>query len=157
MVMTLLKERLIASLAHVPIVSIIWSCYVLYYYAACYVPAAAQENSFLGLPSAVPLSPLLLTLLSIPISLIIMQFKHSSELIGKNAYQALKFNIWLLKVYGVIILVALAGLHFKQPVVGVISGTFMLLISGLCLVQSIKGVYKAFHGGVYCYWWPGRR
>jgi len=151
-----MKERLWASLAHVPIITLIWSTYVMYCYYQGNWCALAAINKMLTKPS-IPITPLVFTALSIPVALTIMFLKKRSRLIHNNAREAYLFNIWLIKVYAGILLVAAVGLWLHCVAIKIAALVLGALVSLLVIQQAFCGVISAFTGKQYQYWYPLRK
>ena len=96
-----LQDRLWAAFAHVPIITIIWTGYLLY----CKLFQEYEYTTLLVRCKAfdwrvLPITPILLTLLSVPIALGIQRMQRAFPLARNNAHEAYVFSIWLLQVYG---------------------------------------------------------
>jgi hypothetical protein len=147
------KERLWACLAHIPIITIIWVSYIMYRHItdASFDQALAQFKMFNT--SSLPIKPIILTLFSLPISLSIMFFKKTSALIYKNAQEAYKFNLWLLKNYGISFTGAFLGIYIPFQPLTIVAGFLVLIVSIICIEQSITGIITALRGKIYRYWY----
>jgi hypothetical protein len=152
-----IKMRLWGSLAHVPIVTIIWASYVIY-------RNMSQAGNFLSLfqfnlvnSHSLPITPIILTLCSIPISLSIMYAKKKSHFIYDNAQQAYRFNIWLLKTYSILFVGLLIGNVVPIKPLVFTCGIVATLIALLCFQQSLQGIITALRGNVFHYWYPFKK
>ena len=147
-----LSERFLATIVHIPIITIIWTTYI-WYHLWCY--GDLSHSLFFTLCSH-PLSsaalPLLLTLASVPISLTVMFAQKRSTFIRENAHQAFSFTLWLLKRYAVMVGVILLGKAFHTSLLGTLANMYGVLISVFCCVQSICGIVTAWQGKIYRYW-----
>jgi hypothetical protein len=152
-----LRERFWASLPHIPIITIVWTSYLVYRSLWSNRPfpdpTLVQANLF----STLPITPIVLTFCTLPIGLGIMHFKRRSQLVHDNAEEVYQFNIWLLKFYGLALLVAFIGLLTHTNKLVSIAGIFALLVSTLCIVQSFGGVATALRGRVFHYWYPFKK
>lgn len=149
------KLRVWGSIAHMPIVTIIWASYLVYRYVTL---NDTDIHSFWGFDfSSVPLTPILLTLASLPISLTLMQLKKKSVFIYDNAHAAYLYNMWLLKAYVVIFITVFTGIKFSMPLLISVAEWTMAFISILTCYQSVRGVYTALNGRVFNYWYPGHK
>lgn len=148
-----LKERFWASMSHVPIITIVWICYLIYRYIT---------NHLVILPSSIisiniktlPIMPIIFTLFSIPISLTIMKLKKHSVFIRENAREAYYFNIWLLKFYFILAAISLIGLYMSNQVIVFCSWVLGLMASIFCLIQSLFGIVHTQCGKIYHYKYP---
>lgn len=148
-----LHERLWASLAHFPIITIIWFTYIFLNYSDAILNCTDGSFEFLT-TTKLPIRPIILTLCSLPISLSLMFYKKTSRLISNNAQSAYEFNIWLLQYYLLSIALVLIGkyMHIPQLLTAVALGG--VVIFALCLIESIIGVIFALQGKVFVYWYP---
>lgn len=150
---TSLKERLWACLAHVPIITIIWTIYLIFHHSTF---GLSNLRSALINPSSAPITPIALTLLSVPIAMGIMRLQRKSFLAHQNAQEVLTFNIWLLKGYAAALVFACIGIFFNSTFVGYAAAGIALFLAMLSLGQAFIGVITALRGGIYCYWYPGK-
>jgi hypothetical protein len=150
------STRLWGSLAHVPTITLIWVSYLVY---RCLADSAFMGRVFQFGWSNIqspPITPIILTLLGIPISLTIMQLKKRSDFIRNNAQQAYFFNVWLLKRYGLLFAISFMGVYLSYKPLLVGSSVVGIVISVICLQQSIAGIVTALRGRVYHYWYLGK-
>jgi hypothetical protein len=152
-----LRERFWATLPHIPIITIVWTSYLVY--RSLWSNRLFPDPGFIHthLFSSLPITPIVLTVFTLPIGLGIMHFKRKSQLVHDNAQEVYQFNIWLLKFYGLALLVALIGLLSNFHKLISIAGIFALLVSTLCIVQSFGGVATALRGRVFHYWYPFKK
>lgn len=150
------NERFWGTLAHVPIVTIIWTAYVVYkLYSNGGIWSFISHFKIDHIPS-LPITPLILTLLSIPIALTIMHMKKRSRFVHDNAQEAYLFNVWLLKSYSILFVVATCGVFLGSKILFWIATVCGVGISLLCFCQAIHGIAIASAGNVFRYWYPGR-
>lgn len=148
-----LHDRLWAAFAHVPIITIIWTGYLMY----CKFFQECEYTTFLARCKAfdwhvLPITPILLTLLSVPIALGIQRMQRAYPLARNNAHEAYVFSVWLLQLYGVSLLIALCGLYF-QLIYFVLAAAGVGMLAGVnCLLQAVIGIRVAWRGKVYKYW-----
>jgi hypothetical protein len=151
------KERLWATLPHIPIITIIWTSYLLYRSILSNRPFPDFSIFQTMELSALPITPILLTFCSLPIGLRIMHLKRKSQFVYDNAEEVYQFNIWLLKSYGVMFLAVLIGLLMHISQLTLASGIVALAISTLCIVQAIIAIGVSLRGNVYHYWYPWKK
>ncbi len=152
-----LRERIWATLPHIPIITIVWTSYLVYRSLWSNRPFPDSSLVHSNLFSVLPITPILLTFCTLPIGLGIMHFKRKSQLVHDNAEEVYQFNLWLLKFYGLALLVALTGLLLRFNKLISFAGIFALLVSTLCIVQSFGGVVTALRGHVFHYWYPFKK
>ncbi len=151
-----INVRIWGCAAHIPIITIIWASYVLY-------RNFSQGGGFTSLfqlhvGNSLPITPIILTLCSIPISLSIMYTKRKSWFVHDNAQEAYHFNIWLLKIYSVLFIGLLIGNYLSIKMLILACSTTAILVALLCFQQSIHGIITAlFYGNVFRYWYPLRK
>lgn len=150
------RERIWASLAHVPTITIIWIGYLLYRFFSDHAFIENIMRIDITAYKSPPITPIILTLLGIPISLTIMHLKKKSVFVHDNAQEAYFFNVWLLKRYCALFVVSFIGILFSCKPILVTSSIVGLIISLICLQQSIAGIMTTFRGKVYHYWYPLR-
>ena len=148
-----LKERIWGTLAHVPIITIIWISYVAYLYFYTDTFDGLDSTHFFNLSSP-PLTPIIFTLLSLPILLSIMHFKKKSRFVYQNADNAYHFSLWLLKGYGIAFAIALIGMILKVKGITITGALLALLLSANCFYQCARGIIIALSGSIFCYWYP---
>jgi len=148
------KIRTWGTIAHIPVITIIWLVYIAYTYNWSLVPNGTSLDTLLLQFSTIPTRPIIFTLLSLPISLSIMFLKKSSSYIRINAEQAFYFNIWLLRRYFISAIGVLLALYFSLKLVVILFELFVAAITINCLIQSLMGVTTAARGMVYRYWYP---
>jgi len=151
-------DRFWAVVAHFPIVTMIWMGYLLYckfvhQYELTDLLSKYQNASW----QALPLTPIALTLLSVPIALGIQRMQKSYPLARNNAHQAYLFNIWLLQCYAVIFCIAVVGLYLRRMEIFLFSGALGFFVGVNCLIQATLGIITAWNGRVYRYWRLGRK
>jgi hypothetical protein len=152
-----LKDRCWGSLAHVPIITIIWSCYLLYrYWYGPGIHGSIFDFHVINVKS-LPITPIIFTLLSIPISVSIKRLNQQVIFVRENAQEAYLFSVWLLKIYIVCFALALLGMYFSYEILVKISEGVGLFLTIFCFVQAIMGIYTATHGNVYHYWYPRKK
>lgn len=152
----IMKERVWASLAHVPIITVIWFTYLIIYHWDALVPGGNGSFDLFD-TSKLPIKPILLTLCSIPISVSLMRYKKKSALVHDNAQAAYLFNLWLLRYYGVAFVCVLIGKYTGYHKLITLAGVAGLVVSVGCLIESIIGVGVALSGKVFPYWYPSSR
>lgn len=147
-----LFERLLGTIVHVPVITIIWTSYI-WYHLWCY--GDLSRSVFYGAVSH-PLSsaalPLVFTVLSLPISLSIMIAKKRSSFIKENAHEAFSFTLWLIKRYCFMVIVIILGKMIPYYPLVIIANGYGIFISGFCFFQSIFGIVTAWSGNIYRYW-----
>jgi hypothetical protein len=155
--MPALKERLWATLPHIPVITIIWTSYLLY----CSLWSKKSFHAFNILQtknlSALPITPILLTLCSLPIGLSIMHLKKRSVFVYDNAEEVYQFNLWLLKAYGVMFLAVLIGIFTDFFPLIVAAGIIAFVISLLCMTQAVMAVITSLRGHIFHYWYPWKK
>lgn len=153
MTLSKFKERIWASLAHVPTITLIWISYLAY---RCFTDRIFVEKitqfSCTNIQSP-PITPIMLTLIGLPISLTIMRLKKKSNFIRNNAQQAYFFNIWLLQRYALLFVISFIGIYFSFTSLLIASSVLGVIISLICIQQSIAGIVTALSGRVYHYWY----
>lgn len=152
-----IKEQRWGALAHVPIITIVWSCYLLYRYWYGQGLNGSLFDFHIVSVKSLPITPILFTLMSLPISLSIRRLNKESNFVKENATEAYRFSIWLLKIYMVCFLVAFLGLYFSVRFLLLVSEITGLVMTLFCFVQAVMGVYTTLTlGRVYHYWYPRR-
>lgn len=146
------KERFWGCLAHMPIVTIIWISYLTYrqFYNGGFA-GKLLSLKMISL-SSLPITPILLTVLSIPISLAIKATQKKSVFASSNAQAAFIFNVWLLKCYATSFIFAAIGIFTAIKLIVLSAGIIVFLLSLLCLIQSIMGIFTAYNGKIFHYW-----
>ena len=151
-------DRFWSVVAHVPIVTIIWIGYLLY----CRFVHQYYLSEFLGRYQtmswdSLPITPIILTMLSVPIALSIQRMQKAYPLARNNAHQAYLFNIWLLQWYALAMCIAACGLYFGRIEAIWLAGSLVVFAGVNCLVQAALGIKVALSGRVYHYWRLGRK
>jgi hypothetical protein len=149
-----LHDRIWASFAHMPIITIIWLSYLSYRIWPAVSVRALLESAKSFEASSLPILPLAFTCASIPILMGIRYLQKRSTFVKKNAAEAFIFNSWLLKIYAVLFGVVLTGYCIPSELVMNMAAIVGVFMSALCLVQSAVGVVIALRGEVYQYWFP---
>ncbi len=149
-----LQERLWGCLAHVPLITIIWGSYFLYFNYNNLSWEMLMTCFKLPQTASLPITPIILTLCSIPISLSIMFFKKKSAFVRNNAKSAYTFNLWLIKAYIFAFAGTAIGLLLCFVWLSFACSTLVFIISLFSLQQSLIGVATALHGKIYHYWYP---
>ena len=100
---------------HVPIVTIIWTGYLVYgrFVHQSDVTDLLHKYQMVSWES-LPLTPIMLTMLSVPIALGIQRMQKAYPLVRNNAHQVYLFNIWLLQWYALAMCIAACGLYFGR-------------------------------------------
>ena len=148
-----LHDRLWAVIAHVPIITIIWMGYLLCckFLYECEVTTLLEKYQALDW-HVLPITPMMMTLLSVPIAVGIQRMQRAYPLARNNAHEAYLFNIWLLQWYGIALLIAVCGLYFQMMSIVLFAAAFGFLAGINCLVQALIGIRVAWKGKVYRYW-----
>ena len=149
-----LKERFWGCLAHVPLITIIWVGYLMYFHFQEMSLTALSSNFKIINIDSLPITPIILTLLSIPISLTIMHLQKTSAFVYANANSAYRFNIWLVTNYIIAFFFGLLGITTGIIQFMHICGTIVLIVSAISLIQACTGVVTALRGNIYRYWIP---
>jgi hypothetical protein len=152
-----LKERLWATLPHIPVITIIWTSYLLYRSIWSNQPFPNFNIFHITDVSSLPITPVLLTFCSLPIGLSIMHLKRRSSFVHDNAEEVYQFNIWLLKAYSIMFLAVFAGFIFKFSPLIMAAGIVALAISILCIIQAIIAINTSLRGHVFHYWYPWKK
>jgi hypothetical protein len=155
--MPVFKERLWATLPHIPIITIIWTSYLLYRSILSNRPFPDFSVFQTMELTALPITPILLTFCSLPIGLRIMHLKRRSQFVHDNAEEVYQFNVWLLKSYGIMFLAVLIGLLTHIPQLMLTASIVALAISALSIMQSIIAIGVSLRGNVYHYWYPWKK
>jgi hypothetical protein len=151
-------ERFWGTLAHVPIITIIWVIYMVYHYYNRLSVCAVMHKMKAVTNGSLPLMPILFTLAALPISLGIMYAKKTSPFVYRNAESAYQFNLWLLMCYAVAFAGSALGFFLHKRLILMAFGIAIAIISTFSLAQAACGVFVAFfRGRVFYYWYPGRR
>lgn len=151
---TSIKTRIWATIAHIPLITIIWGIYVVYVVDWSSTTEIASLDMLKQQCSSVPTRPLIFTICSLPISLSIMFLKKRSAFIKGNAEEAFHFNIWLLKQYLISASGIFIGVFFSFKLIAIFFQLLVALVSINCLLQSSTGVITAARGMIYRYWYP---
>jgi hypothetical protein len=150
-------ERFWGTLAHVPLITLIWVSYMVYYHYNQLSLGAVVTKFKVVTSGSLPLMPILFTLAALPISLGIMYAKKTSRFVYRNAESAYRFNLWLLMCYGIAFAGSAVGFFLAQRLLFVGFGLLVVAISIFSLVQAFCGVCVALRGEIFYYWYPGRR
>ena len=146
-------DRFWSVIAHIPIVTIIWTGYMVYckivYDCEFFVLLQKYQSGSLH---SLPITPIVLTLLSVPIALGIQRMQKAYPCARNNAHQAYLFNMWLLQSYAIALCIAALGLYFNYQPVLLTAALSVLFIGFNCLVQATLGIVTAWKGRVYRYW-----
>jgi len=145
-----LQERLWASAVHMPILTIIWTSYLVYHTFATHSFLQFIQQTFFSLDN-IPFTPLIFTLLSICIVKTIRFVKKHSKFVNANTQEAYKFNMSLLKWYGIGFIGALIGNILSIKPMIIVFLVFIASISTNCLIQAFLGVAASLQGNVYHY------
>jgi hypothetical protein len=149
-----LQDRLLGCLAHMPIMTIIWVIYALTYDVSLTSIIKVCTNYHVSNISQLPIMPLFLTLLSIPVSLLLLRLSKPFAFASNNVLAAYYFNIWLLRYYGAAFSIALVAFFLKIQWLVCTGIVFAFLISTVSLMQSFVGLVQAARGDVFDYWYP---
>jgi len=150
-------ERFWGMLAHVPLITLIWVSYMLYRHLHHLTMGAVVTKIKVVANGSLPLMPILFTLAALPISLAIMYAQKTSPFVYRNAESAYRFNLFLLACYGVAFAGSAVGFFLAQRALLMSFGVLIALLSTFSLAQAFYGVLIAARGGVFYYWYPGRR
>ena len=147
-------EKFWAALAHFPIITMIWAGYILYKFLPTMTIGELLSSIKLIEGSSLPISPLIMTVASIPIVLSIRWMQRRSNFVKHNTDEAFRFNVWLLKHYAVFFGVAFLGFCIPSNVVIYAAAVSVSCVSLICLQQCVWGVIVVARGRVYRYWYP---
>jgi hypothetical protein len=144
-------ERLWACAAHIPFITIIWFSYLLYTVLMAHEPILEGLYKNFFTQHAIPITPLLLTLCSIPISLFIYHAQGKSSFVKEQAIQAYRFDISLLKWYGLSLIFILVGQYTLITLLTDVGFMVITFTSLNCFIQALLGIITVFNGKSYCY------
>lgn len=148
------SERFWGAFAHMPIIAMIWVSYLIY----TVWPVVSVRMLLLSAKaleeSSTPILPLLLTGASFPILMFVRKMHANSAFVKNNTLSACAFNTWLLKVYGVLGIIAAVGFCLPSDIILTGAAWSAVVVSAICMQQAFFGVCAAINGHVYEYWYP---
>lgn len=145
------RERVWAFIVHAPIITIIWASYIVFVAVTSSEPVLDVIAKKMASLHTIPVTPLLFTFLTIPISLLIHQMQRRSSFVKAHAAQAYQFNISLLLWYACCLATIFVGKYLSSSAL-VKAGFFILsFASGNCFIQAMLGMRAALMGKLFQY------
>lgn len=145
------QERAWAFAVHAPIITIIWVSFIAYKMLRSSEPIFDFIQRHLTTSNSLPITPLLFTLLTVPISLFIHHMQRQSSFVKTHAHQAYIFNISLLQWYASCFGTILIAQFFHAPIITKISVFIVSCVSLNCFIQASFGMRAVTMGNPFKY------
>ncbi|MFA6526950.1 MAG: hypothetical protein WCT20_00825 [Candidatus Babeliales bacterium] len=146
------RERAWALVVHAPIITIIWVGYIVFKLLNSSRPFLTVIAEHVTSLNSLPITPLLFTLMTIPISLFVYRVQRRSQFVKTHATQAYLFNVSLMRWYGCCLVTVLAGQFLHIPMLAK-AGFFLLSCASInCFIQATFGMRAAITGKPFKYY-----
>lgn len=145
------RERVWAFIVHAPIITIIWGSYILCTALTATEPLVDVFSKKMGSLHSLPITPLLFTFMTIPISLFVYRMQQRSSFVKAHATQAYFFNVSLLQWYACCLVTIMLGKYLSSP--ALVKAGFLILTfaSANCFVQAVLAMHAALMGKPFQY------
>lgn len=150
------KQRVWAFVVHAPIITLIWVCYIV-----CRLLRTTQSlqniiAQHIASSSSLPITPLLFSVMTIPISLFVYQAQRRSPFVKAHATQAYVFNVSLIRWYVFCLAMVIASHFLCAPLLANV-GLFVVTCASInCFVQATLGMRAAVMGVPFNYYFVSR-
>ena len=147
-----LKQRAWALVVHAPIITLIWACYIVFKLLRTTQSLQNIIAQHIASCSSLPITPLLFSVITIPISLFVYQAQRRSSFVKAHATQAYVFNLSLMRWYVFCLVMVITGHFLHVPLLANV-GLFIVSCASInCFIQATLGMRAAANGVPFNYY-----